>query len=196
MTLATVCLETHTSRNEPGRLSSFAVYKLQPGRRSHAIIVSGPAFQKAANEKRGFAGSARETTMSTRKPSKDTIQRLRLAALNAAGHAYAPYSKFRVGAACLTRDGQIHSGANVENASYGLSMCAERNAVFRSVAAGNMDIVAVVVYTPTALPTTPCGACRQVICEFGDTIHVICCCDGPEIREFISGELLPDRFKL
>src|SRR5260221_173087 len=108
----------------------------------------------------------------------------------------ARYSGFRVGAACVTGNGTIHAGTNVENASYGLAMCAERNAVFRAVAAGEREIRALVVYTPTPMPTTPCGACRQVLCEFGDRIIVICCCDGRDTLEFTSGDLLPDRFRL
>jgi cytidine deaminase len=126
----------------------------------------------------------------------DQLRRLQAAARAAASNAYAPYSRFHVGAACLTASGAIHSGANVENASYGLSICAERVAVFAASASGERDIRAMVVYTPTSRPTTPCGACRQVICEIGAGIEVICCCDGPEMLSFTSGELLPDSFKL
>ena len=126
----------------------------------------------------------------------DLLQRLDAAARQASEHAYAPYSRFRVGAACVAGSGRIYSGANVENASFGLTICAERNALFQAVAAGERDIRAVVVYTPTPAPTTPCGACRQVLCEFGGTIRVVCCCDSDEVREFASGELLPDRFHL
>jgi cytidine deaminase len=129
-------------------------------------------------------------------PTAEALARMRGAARSAADNAYAPYSGFRVGAACLASNGQIHAGANVENASYGLSLCAERNAIFRAVAAGDRDLVALVVYTPTPEPTTPCGACRQVICEFGDAIRVVCVCDGPGVREFTSGDLLPERFRL
>lgn len=127
---------------------------------------------------------------------EDLLQHLNTAARLASEHAYAPYSKFRVGAACVAGSGRIYSGANVENASYGLTICAERNALFQAVAAGEHNIKAMVVYTPTAVPTTPCGACRQVLCEFGDAIEVICCCDGDAIRTFTSGGLLPDRFRL
>jgi len=124
------------------------------------------------------------------------VATLRDAARAAAANAYAPYSGFRVGAACIGEDGQIHSGSNVENASYGLTICAERNAIYQAVAAGHQQIRALLVYTPTPEPVTPCGACRQVICEFGDSIRVICCCDGPAVREFTSGDLLPDQFRL
>ena len=126
----------------------------------------------------------------------DLLRQLQQAARAAAVHAYAPYSRFQVGAACLTASGAIHSGANVENASYGLSICAERSALFAAVGSGAREIRALVVYTPTPEPTTPCGACRQVICEFGEHVVIVCCCDGPDVLEFTSGGLLPDRFKL
>ena len=131
-------------------------------------------------------------------PRLDAALEARLvdAARAASGRAYAPYSGFRVGAACCGASGEIHTGTNVENASYGLCVCAERNAVFRAVAAGERVLLAMVVYTPTSAPTTPCGACRQGLCEFGDDVTVVCCCDGPEKLEFTSGELLPARFTL
>ena len=128
--------------------------------------------------------------------SADLLHRLEIAARLASEHAYAPYSNFRVGAACVAGSGTVYSGANVENASYGLTICAERNALFQAVAAGERDISAIVVYTPTPAPTTPCGACRQVLCEFGSAIRVVCCCDGDDVRESASGDLLPDRFRL
>ena len=128
--------------------------------------------------------------------SPDSIERLREAATAAAANAYAPYSRYPVGAACLTASGGIHTGANVENASYGLTVCAERNALFAAVTAGHRDILAIVVYTPTPTPVTPCGACRQVLCEFGDDITVISCCNGAGAIEHTSGGLLPERFRL
>lgn len=124
------------------------------------------------------------------------LHQLMRAATNASRNAYAPYSQFPVGAACVTPDGQIFVGANVENASYGLSICAERNAVFQAVAAGSRIIRVLVLYTPTPMPVTPCGACRQVLCEFGADISIHCCCDGPDILRFTSGELLPAAFRL
>ena len=83
--------------------------------------------------------------------------------------AYAPYSNFQVGAAILLKDGRIFSGCNVENASYGLTICAERNAIFAAVAASSKkpEIVTVVVVNRRGAPCSPCGACRQVIAEFG-----------------------------
>ena len=126
----------------------------------------------------------------------ETVRRLREAARNASANAYAPYSEFRVGAACLTAGGRIFTGVNVENASYGLSVCAERNAVFQAVAAGERHIQAVFVYTPTAEPTTPCGACRQVLSEFGRDMTILCHCDGDAVLETSIAELLPHRFHL
>jgi len=116
------------------------------------------------------------------------------AARQAADKAYAPYSRFPVGAAVRARSGRVYSGCNVENASYGLSLCAERNAVFQAVLAGERGIEAVVVYTPTAQPTAPCGACRQVIGEFGPHAEVLCVCDGSGRIETRLDALLPASF--
>ncbi len=116
------------------------------------------------------------------------------AARAASEHAYCPYSHFRVGAAVRTADGLIIPGCNVENASYGLTMCAERNAVFRAVAGGKTEILAVAIYTPTAVPSAPCGACRQVLNEFGPDALVISACDGPDVLRKRLSELLPDAF--
>lgn len=96
----------------------------------------------------------------------DLVDRLLAAARTAADRAYVPYSRFPVGAAVLTGDGTIVSGCNIENASYGLTICAERVAIFQAVAAGHTRIRAIAVAAPKALGTTPCGACRQVINEF------------------------------
>ena len=120
---------------------------------------------------------------------------LKAAARAAAGHAHAPYSNFRVGAAVLTAQGAIHAGCNVENASFGLSICAERNAIFSAVARGARAIRAIAVYTPTPAPTTPCGACRQVIAEFGADARVICCNDDDAADvEYALADLLPSAF--
>jgi cytidine deaminase len=123
-------------------------------------------------------------------------QDLVLAARQAAARAYCPYSHFPVGAAVLTDRGEIFSGCNVENASYGLTMCAERNAIFQAVAHGAHPLVirAVVVFTPTEVPTTPCGACRQVINEFGPDAEVVSVCAGPAMMRHQLAELLPYAF--
>ena len=109
-----------------------------------------------------------------------TIERLKAVARSASDHAYCPYSKFRVGAAVLSGKGDIFAGCNVENASYGLTICAERNATFQMVAKAQTVIRVLVIYTPTPTPTAPCGACRQVINEFGPEAEIISCCDGSQ----------------
>jgi len=116
------------------------------------------------------------------------------AARRASEKAYCPYSRFRVGAAVLTADGEIFSGCNVENAAYGSTICAERNAIFQAVASGRTDVVAVLVFTPTPAPTSPCGACRQVINEFGPEAEVLGVCDGAEVLRKPLSALLPDAF--
>jgi cytidine deaminase len=127
--------------------------------------------------------------------SEVVLDDLRRHAREAAAHAYAPYSGFAVGAAVLTDGGEIHSSANVENASFGLSNCAERNAIFEAVAHGARKLEALVVYTPTAAATMPCGACRQVLAEFGADAIVICCTDDDSReRRFALAELLPAAF--
>jgi cytidine deaminase len=129
-------------------------------------------------------------------PSPAQLQKLKAAAKTAAGRAYAPYSKFTVGAAILTSSGKIYSGCNVENASYGLTNCAERTAIFNAVAAGEkkLKLACVVVYTPTKTATAPCGACRQVIYEFGPTSRVISTCAGRQEVDVSIDALLPGAF--
>ena len=114
------------------------------------------------------------------------------AAKSASQRAYCPYSKFPVGAAVLTAEGSVFSGCNVENVSFGLTICAERNAIFQAVAAGKVDVRLVVIYTPTPIPTAPCGACRQVIYEFGPKATIVCVCDGPDRLERNLSQLLSD----
>ncbi|HKB58013.1 MAG TPA: cytidine deaminase [Lacunisphaera sp.] len=129
-------------------------------------------------------------------PTPAQLKKLKAAAKTAAGRAYAPYSKFHVGAAILTSSGKIHSGCNVENASYGLTNCAERTAIFNAVAAGEkrLRLQCVVVYTPTKSACAPCGACRQVIHEFGPRARVISFCAGREQIDVSIGALLPGAF--
>jgi cytidine deaminase len=123
-----------------------------------------------------------------------TLRRLEKAARAAAGKAYAPYSRFPVGAAVVAGSGRVYSGCNVENASFGLCNCAERTAIFSAVAAGESVVAAVVVYTPTPLPTAPCGACRQVINEFGPDALVISVCDSKNRIDTRLSALLPGAF--
>jgi len=129
-------------------------------------------------------------------PTPGQLRRLAAAARRAAGRAYAPYSRFRVGAALLTATGRLHAGCNVENASYGLCNCAERTAIFSALAAGGppLRLRCVLVYTPTPRPTAPCGACRQVIHEFGPDARVISVCDGPDRLDQTIRDLLPGAF--
>ena len=124
------------------------------------------------------------------------LRKLKTIARTAAGHAYAPYSKFTVGAAILTASGKIYQGCNVENASYGLTNCAERTSIFNAVAAGEkrLKLACVVVYTPTKTATAPCGACRQVIHEFGPQARVISTCNGSEEIDVTMDALLPGAF--
>lgn len=123
-----------------------------------------------------------------------TVRRLEQAARRAAKAAYAPYSKFRVGAAVLTETGTVFTGCNVENASYGLCNCAERTAIFSAVAAGHRALRAIAIFTPTSTATAPCGACRQVINEFGPDALVISVCDSKDRQETPASQLLPAAF--
>ncbi|HUN82665.1 MAG TPA: cytidine deaminase [Phycisphaerae bacterium] len=131
-------------------------------------------------------------------PATGTLERLLEAARSAAAEAYAPYSRFRVGAAVLA-GGEIFTGSNIENASYGLTICAERTAIFNAVTKGHRKIEAIAVSCVDAGPDAshasrmPCGACRQVIAEFGH----------PETPVFVDGvgrtclaQLLPEPFDL
>ena len=128
--------------------------------------------------------------------SPEWLERMIDVARAASSKAYCPYSRFRVGAAVLDARGNLFTGCNVENASYGLTICAERSAIFATVARGVPDIRAVVIYTPTRQPHAPCGACRQVIFEFGPDAEVICVCEGPDVIRRRARELLPDAFDL
>ena len=124
----------------------------------------------------------------------DQVQQLIAAARQACRNAYCPYSHFPVGAAILGGTGTVFTGCNVENASYGLTVCAERNATFHAVAMCETRVLAIVIYTPTQVPTAPCGACRQVLYEFGPDALVISVCDGPETLRSTVRELLPAAF--
>jgi cytidine deaminase len=121
-------------------------------------------------------------------------QQLIAAAREARQQAYAPYSKFPVGAAILTKDGQIFSGCNVENASFGLTNCAERTATFAAVAAGHQRFAALAVATEGGY--SPCGACRQVLAEFSDDLPILIVDtrSAGKVDEVNLTELLPRRF--
>jgi cytidine deaminase len=115
-------------------------------------------------------------------------------ARSASTNAYAPYSRFPVGAALLTDGGLVFTGANVENASFGLSCCAERTAIFTAVSAGHSDLAAIAVHA-AAETAPPCGACRQVMAEFAPQLRVIWRRDGELVASSL-GDLLPDGFRL
>ncbi|MCB5270826.1 MAG: cytidine deaminase [Candidatus Cloacimonetes bacterium] len=116
-------------------------------------------------------------------------------AREAAKQAYAPYSGFRVGSALRCKDGTVFSGCNVENASYSLSICAERAAIFKAVSEGKQDFTAIAIYVDSDKLFPPCGACRQVIHEFGSEISVIYA-NHDETFETTIAELLPGAFSL
>src|SRR5215470_1774159 len=117
------------------------------------------------------------------------------AASDARSNAYAPYSKLKIGAAVMTKDGEVFAGCNVENSSYGLSVCGERAAIFRAVAEGHKDISAVAIIADTAAPPPPCGMCRQVMAELASPNLEIRARNlkGREQRYWLS-RLLPNTF--
>ena len=121
-------------------------------------------------------------------------QELFRAALAARQNAYAPYSHFAVGAAVRTIDGKIFAGCNVENASYGMSICAERNAIFAAVCQGYNQLTALCVIADTEEPVAPCGACRQVIAEFKIPVIWLTNCAGKS-KKMTDEELLPYAFQ-
>lgn len=118
---------------------------------------------------------------------------LREAALAARDNAYTPYSHFKVGAAVLAGSGKIYAGCNVENASYGLTCCAERNVIFAAAAAGERKFAALYVVAEGAEPVAPCGACRQVIAEFAVPLIIMANLNG-QTKRMTAQELLPYSF--
>ena len=125
--------------------------------------------------------------------SQQTIDRLVDAASEVRGRAHAPYSSFRVGSAVVDANGRIFVGCNVENASYGLSVCAERHAVAAAASAGGECIEGLAVVTDTSPAASPCGACRQVLVEFGDFPVILANLEGERIVTSVES-LLPDAF--
>jgi cytidine deaminase len=123
--------------------------------------------------------------------SRDSLE---AKAREAMERAYAPYSGFRVGAALLAEDGSIHTGCNVENASYGLTMCAERAALANAVVGGARQFREIAIVSEGPKAVSPCGACRQVLHELAPRLHVISQAVG-ERREWALADLLPDAFE-
>ncbi len=116
-------------------------------------------------------------------------------AIQAMQRAYAPYSNFKVGAVLVTKTGKIFAGCNVENSSYGLTVCAERVAIFSAVASGEREFEKLVVVTDTPEPASPCGACRQVMAEFGNFEVVLANTKGAIFITTVE-KLLPYAFKM
>ena len=126
---------------------------------------------------------------------QETKKKMFKAAQKAQKNAYVPYSEFPLGAAVLTEDNEIYTGVNIENASFSLTNCAERSAIFSAVSDGKRKIKALLIVSSTANPVTPCGACRQVIKEFADgEIEVIMMTENGEELTMTSTELLPGAF--
>jgi cytidine deaminase len=123
--------------------------------------------------------------------SKEDLMAL---AQKAAENAYAPYSRFQVGAALETSDGRIFTGCNVENASYGLGRCAEQTAIQKMVSEGGRDFVQIAVFTRASPPSSPCGACRQVLFEFAPEAAVYLTNHQGELLETTVRDLLPHGF--
>lgn len=121
----------------------------------------------------------------------DLINKARQASEN----AYAPYSKFKVGATLLTKSGKVFTGCNIENSSYGLSNCAERTAIFKAISEGEKNFEELVVYTDTDKLFTPCGACLQVISEFSSNMKITIV-SAKEVLETTIRKLLPYEFHL
>lgn len=124
----------------------------------------------------------------------ENYEKLIKVAEKARKRAYAPYSKFKVGAAILSSDGKIFTGCNIENASFGLTVCAERVAILKAISEGSSKFEAIAIVGDTNRPCSPCGACRQVISEFGKDIKIIMYNLKGDIKIKKIDELLPEAF--
>lgn len=125
-----------------------------------------------------------------------TFEELMEKAIKASENAYSPYSKFPVGACVLTENDKTYCGCNFENSSFGLTICAERNAIGSAIADGERKIKAIAIYSPKMDKCTPCGACRQVISEFADENTDVILKIGDELKVYKISELLPETFEL
>lgn len=127
--------------------------------------------------------------------TEQEAESLRDLAMKATATAYAPYSNFHVGAAIQCENGKTYTGANVENASYGLTMCAERVAMFKAITDGGGRIIACAIAVRDQQIPYPCGACRQVLSEFGDEFPVFLITEDGEWKELLFSELMPYPFR-
>ena len=128
---------------------------------------------------------------------QEMFERLKQGAVRAASHSHSPYSRFRVGAAVLAESGAVYTGCNVENASFGLTQCAERAALTAAISAGESpgSLALLVLYVPGDTAHPPCGACRQVMRELmSANSRVVSCCDTEEVRKWSAADYLPDPF--
>jgi len=123
------------------------------------------------------------------------IKKIKEEAIKMLEYSYSPFSKFAVGAAILTKSGKIYTGANIENSSYGLTICAERVACVKAVSEGELEFEAIAVATRSDELASPCGACRQFLWEFGDMDVILINLQGKEVQYKLS-ELLPHGFRL
>lgn len=123
----------------------------------------------------------------------EMLEALMESARSVRGHAHAPYSRFKVGAAVISESGKIYVGCNVESATYGATLCAERAAIARMIAAGERRVVTVAVFVDGAEPAMPCGTCRQWIAEFGPHAEIVSATPHKSRRTTIE-HLLPDPF--
>lgn len=136
-----------------------------------------------------------DSNTNNNKPDVPDEQLLEMARV-AFKQAYAPYSRFHVGAALRTKTGRVFFGANVENASYGLTRCAEQSAIQAMVSAGEREFTELVVYSESTPPASPCGACRQILFEFSPTAWISCINQDGVASSKRVADYLPDGFRL
>ena len=151
------------------------------------------------NKASGKAKTKKDPTQGSDDELADVLGAMVDAAKAVRDHAYAPYSKFRVGAAILTESGDMFTACNVENASFGATICAERGAVMAMVAAGQNDPILAVVVTEGDAPAAPCGMCRQVLAEFNPTLKIVCVSEskkGDQVKAHALDKIFPEVFRL
>ncbi len=134
-----------------------------------------------------------EKALNTAFPKQTSDEQLLKLAREARQSAYVPYSRYRVGAALLAKDGRVYTGCNIENASFGLTNCAERTAVFKAVSEGNKDFTTIAIAADNTAPW-PCGACRQVMSEFAPNLRVLVTWEDGQVEETTLSKLLPHSF--